>query len=43
VTSRFATDSAIGGGGPSSEFATFIAGEQKVWSDIVKRAQIRAD
>ena len=43
VTSRFATDNAIGGGGPSSEFASFIASEQKVWSDIVKRAQIRAD
>ena len=43
VTARFATDSAIGGGGPASEFASFIAGEQKVWSDIVKRAQIRAD
>ena len=43
VTARFATDNAIGGGGPASEFTTFIAGEQKVWSDIVKRAQIRAD
>ena len=43
VTARFATDNAIGGGGPASEFASFIAGEQKVWSDIVKRAQIRAD
>jgi tripartite-type tricarboxylate transporter receptor subunit TctC len=43
VTTRFATDNAIGGGGPASEFASFIANEQKVWSDIVKRAQIRAD
>jgi len=43
VTARFATDNAIAGGGPASEFASFIAGEQKVWSDIVKRAQIRAD
>jgi tripartite-type tricarboxylate transporter receptor subunit TctC len=43
VTARFATDNAIGGGGPASEFASFIANEQKVWSDIVKRAQIRAD
>lgn len=43
VTERFANDSAIGGGGPSSEFAAFIAGEQKIWSDIVRRAQIRAD
>ena len=43
VTERFATDSAVGGGGPSGEFATFIAREQKIWSDIVKRAQIKAD
>jgi tripartite-type tricarboxylate transporter receptor subunit TctC len=43
VTERFAHDSAVGGGGPSSEFAAFIAREQKTWSDIVKRAQIKAD
>ncbi|TFZ06665.1 tripartite tricarboxylate transporter substrate binding protein [Ramlibacter henchirensis] len=43
VTERFATDSAVGGGGPPSEFAAFIAREQKIWSDIVKRAQIKAD
>ncbi len=43
VTARFATDSAIAGGGPASEFVSFIAEEQKVWSDIVKRAQIRPD
>lgn len=43
VTERFATDSAVGGGGPASEFAAFIAREQKIWSDIVKRAQIKAD
>jgi tripartite-type tricarboxylate transporter receptor subunit TctC len=43
VTARFATDNAIGGGGPSSEFASFIASEQKTWSDIVKRAGIHAD
>jgi tripartite-type tricarboxylate transporter receptor subunit TctC len=43
VTERFASDSAIGGGGPSPEFAAFIASEQKIWSDIVKRANIKAD
>ncbi len=43
VTERFANDNAIGGGGPPSEFAAFIAAEQKIWSDIVKRAQIKAD
>ena len=43
VTARFATDNAVGGGGPSAEFASFIAAEQKVWSDIVRRASIKAD
>jgi tripartite-type tricarboxylate transporter receptor subunit TctC len=43
VTERFATDNAVGGGGPSSEFAAFIAHEQAVWSDIVKRAGIKPD
>lgn len=43
VTERFATDNAVGGGAPSSEYAKFIAGEQKIWSDIVKRAHIKAD
>jgi tripartite-type tricarboxylate transporter receptor subunit TctC len=43
VTERFATDNAVGGGGPPAEFAAFIRREQKIWSDIVKRAQIKAD
>jgi hypothetical protein len=43
VTERFATDNAVGGGGPSPEFAAFIKREQAIWSDIVKRAQIKAD
>lgn len=43
VTERFAHDSAVGGGGPASEFAAFIAREQSIWSDIVKRAQIKPD
>jgi tripartite-type tricarboxylate transporter receptor subunit TctC len=43
VTARFATDNAVGGGGPSSEFAAFIGQEQTIWSDIVKRANIRVD
>ncbi|WP_293996616.1 Bug family tripartite tricarboxylate transporter substrate binding protein [Sphaerotilus sp.] len=43
VTERFASDSAVGGGGPSSEFAAYIAQQQKVWKEIVKRASIRAD
>ena len=43
VTERFATDNAVGGGGPSADYAKFIASEQKIWSDIVKRAGIKAD
>ena len=43
VTERFASDSAIGGGGPPEEFAAYIAQQQRVWSDIVRRAGIRPD
>jgi tripartite-type tricarboxylate transporter receptor subunit TctC len=43
VTERFATDNAVGGGGPSTEFAAFIGREQRIWKDIVRRAQIKAD
>ena len=43
VTARFASDNAVGGGGPSKEFADFIAREQAIWKDIVKRASIKPD
>ncbi|NBQ87863.1 MAG: tripartite tricarboxylate transporter substrate binding protein [Betaproteobacteria bacterium] len=43
VTERFATDNAVGGGGPTAEYAAFIAREQKIWSDIVRRASIKPD
>ena len=43
VTERFTTDNATGGGGPSADYAAFIAREQTIWSDIVKRASIKAD
>ena len=43
VTERFATDSAVAGGGPSAEFAAYIAAQQGVWSQIVKRAGIKPD
>jgi tripartite-type tricarboxylate transporter receptor subunit TctC len=43
VTERFASDSAVGGGGPSSEFAAYIAQQQKIWKDIVLRAGIKPD
>jgi hypothetical protein len=33
----------VGGGGPATEFAAFIKNEQRIWSDIVKRADIKAD
>ena len=43
ITERFANDNAVGGGGSSADFAKFIAAEQKIWKDIVLRAQIKAD
>jgi tripartite-type tricarboxylate transporter receptor subunit TctC len=43
VTERFASDSAVGGGGPPEEFAAFIAQQQLVWKDIVLRAGIKPD
>jgi tripartite-type tricarboxylate transporter receptor subunit TctC len=43
VTERFASDSAVGGGGPPEEFARFIAQQQKIWKDIVQRAGIKPD
>ncbi len=43
VTERFASDSAVGGGGPPEEFAAYIAKQQKVWKDIVLRAGIKPD
>ena len=43
VTERFASDSAVGGGGPPEEFAAFIGKQQKIWKDIVLRAGIKPD
>ncbi len=43
VTERFASDSAVGGGGPPAEFAAYIAQQQKIWKEIVVRAGIKAD
>lgn len=43
VTERFASDSAVGGGGPPEEFAAFIAQQQRIWKDIVHRAGIKPD
>jgi tripartite-type tricarboxylate transporter receptor subunit TctC len=43
ITERFAADDAIGGGGSSADFAAFIARDQAVWKEIVKKASIKAD
>ncbi len=43
VTERFASDGAVGGGRPPEEFAALIAQQQKLWSQVVKRAGIKAD
>jgi tripartite-type tricarboxylate transporter receptor subunit TctC len=43
VTERFATDNAVGGGGPSADYAKFIANEQRIWKDIVAKASIKPD
>lgn len=43
VTERFTADGASGGGGPSSDFAAYIAQQQKIWKEIVKRAGIKPD
>lgn len=43
VTERFASDSAVGGGGPPEEFAAYIAQQQKIWKEIVTRAGIKPD
>ena len=43
VTERFASDSAVGGGGPPEEFAAFIGKQQQIWKQIVSRAGIKPD
>jgi tripartite-type tricarboxylate transporter receptor subunit TctC len=40
---RFAFDNAEAGGGPSSEYAAYIAKEQKIWKEIVDRTGMRPD
>jgi tripartite-type tricarboxylate transporter receptor subunit TctC len=40
---RFAFDNAEAGGGPSSEYAAYIAKEQKIWKEIVDRSGMRPD
>jgi tripartite-type tricarboxylate transporter receptor subunit TctC len=41
VIAKYAAESAIAGGGPSSDYAAFIAAEQARWKEVVIKAQIK--
>jgi tripartite-type tricarboxylate transporter receptor subunit TctC len=43
VAERFASEDAVIGGGPSSEFAALITQQQGVWKDVVAKANIKVD
>ena len=43
VSERFAADNAIAVGSSPAEFAAFIKKEQERWSDVVKKANIKAE
>jgi len=43
ISDRFASEDAVVGGGPSSEFSSFILQQQNLWKDVVARAHIRPD
>jgi tripartite-type tricarboxylate transporter receptor subunit TctC len=43
VTERFAHDSALGVGDTPEQFAAFIASQQKIWKEIVLKANIKPD
>ena len=43
VAERFASEDAIIGGGPPSQFAALIAQQQRIWKEVVLKANIRAD
>jgi tripartite-type tricarboxylate transporter receptor subunit TctC len=43
VQERFSADNAEPGGGPASEYAAFIASEQKIWKNIVERTGMKPD
>jgi tripartite-type tricarboxylate transporter receptor subunit TctC len=40
---RLADDTALPVGGPGTEFAAFIASEQKRWQPVIARARIKPD
>lgn len=41
VKSKYEAESAIAGGGPSSEYAAFVSAEQARWKEVVIKAQIK--
>jgi tripartite-type tricarboxylate transporter receptor subunit TctC len=43
VAERFASEDAVIGGGPPAEFAALIAQQQRIWKEVVLKANIRAD
>ena len=43
VQERFSIDNAEGGGGPASEYAAYIAAEQKIWKNVVERTGMKPD
>jgi tripartite-type tricarboxylate transporter receptor subunit TctC len=43
IAERFASEDAVIGGGPSSDFAALIAQQQVVWKEVVAKAQIKVD
>jgi len=43
VAERFASEDAVIGGGPPAQFAALIAQQQRIWKEVVLKANIRAD
>ena len=43
IAERFASEDAIIGGGPSSEFASLIAQQQALWREVISKAKIKID
>jgi tripartite-type tricarboxylate transporter receptor subunit TctC len=43
VAERFASEDAVIGGGPPAQFAALITQQQRIWKEVVLKANIRAD
>jgi tripartite-type tricarboxylate transporter receptor subunit TctC len=43
VAERFASEDAVIGGGPPAQFAALIAQQQRIWKEVVLKANIQAD